>query len=188
MIAEQEKHAQNVGHMIDHALNLGVHVLATSTSHPKNWSSSRLWEFFRSASISTIYPVSQASLAIHIKQQASLLGMLFEDAHTMEVLNYSGQSWRGVEAALSTLKDAHGRGQEILDPEDILVVLNGESSNSFEMEDAEANSSISLASDILKRATELYTPMLMSEASNFMQQPSKRRKMIGSPPWFRPKS
>ena len=155
LIAEQEKHAQNVGHMIDHALNLGVHVLATSTSHPKNWSSSRLWEFFRSASISTIYPVSQASLAIHIKQQASLLGMLFEDAHTMEVLNYSGQSWRGVEAALSTLKDAHGRGQEILDPEDILVVLNGESSNSFEMEDAEANSSISLASDILKRATDV---------------------------------
>ena len=155
LIAEQEKHAQNVGHMIDHALNLGVHVLATTTSHPKNWSSSRLWEFFRSASISTIYPVSQASLAIHIKQQASLLGMLFEDAHTMEVLNYSGQSWRGVEAALSTLKDAHERGQEILDPEDIPVVLNGKSSNTFEVEDADGDSSISLASDILKRATDV---------------------------------
>ena len=81
--------------------------------------------------------------------------MLFEDAHTMEVLNYSGQSWRGVEAALSALKDAHEQGQEILDPEDILVVLNGKSSNTFEVEDAEGNSSISLASDILKRATDV---------------------------------
>ena len=155
LIAEHEQHAQSIGHLIDHALNLGAHVLSASTSHPREWKSSRLWELLRHASVSTIHLVSEASLAMHIKQQASLLGMLFDDAHTMEVLNHSGRSWRGVEAALSTLKDAHGRGQEILNPEDVVAVLNGQSIEASVMKEANANSSISLASDILKRATDV---------------------------------
>jgi chromosomal replication initiation ATPase DnaA len=155
LIAEHEQHAQSIGHLIDHALNLGAHVLSTSTSHPREWKSSRLWELLHHASVSTIHRISEASLAMHIKQQASLLGMLFEDAHTMEILNHSGQSWRGVEAALSTLKDAHGRGQEILNPEDVAAVLNGQSIEASAMKEVNANSSISLASDILKRATDV---------------------------------
>ena len=155
LIAQHEEHAQSVGHMIDHALNLGVHVLSTSASHPKDWNSSRLWELLRHASTSTIQPVSEASLAMHIKQQASLLGMLFEDAHTMEVLNHSGQSWRGVEAALSSLKDAYGRGNQILNPEDVVAILSGKSIEQTNETMEPTHSPISLASDILKRATDV---------------------------------
>ena len=155
LIAEHEQYVQSIGHLIDHALNLGAHVLSTSTSHPREWKSSRLWELLRHASVSTIHRVSEASLAMHIKQQASLLGMLFDDAHTMEILNHSGQSWRGVEAALSTLKDAYGRGQEILNPEDVIAVLNDQSVEASAMEETSADSPIALASDILKRATDV---------------------------------
>jgi len=155
LVAEHEQHAQSIGHLVDHALNLGVHVLCTSLSHPREWTSSRLWELLRNASSSTMHHVTEGSLALHIKNQGSLLGMLFEDAHIMEILNHVGQSWRGVEAALSTLNDAKERGQEILDPEDVRATLTGESVQTSTMKEPAATSSITLASDILKRATDV---------------------------------
>ena len=97
VIAAHEDHAQTVGHLIDHALNLGVHISAPQDTS-RDWPSSRLWELLRNASASTVQPASEASLALHIKHQTSLLGMLLEDAHIMQILSHSGQSWRGVEA------------------------------------------------------------------------------------------
>ena len=155
LIAGHEHHAQKVGHIIDHALNLGVHVLCTSTSHPSDWPSSRSWELLRYASVSTIQPVSDASLATHIQHQASLLGMLFEDAHIMQILHHSGASWRGVEASISMLKDAYERGENILDPEDVVSILKGQSAQQSTDEEAKKEPSISLATDILKRATDV---------------------------------
>ena len=155
VIAAHEDHAQTVGHLVDHALNLGVHVLCTSGTPPRDWPSSRLWELLRHASASTMQPASEASLALHIKHQTSLLGMLLEDAHIMQVLSHSGQSWRGVEAAISMLKDAHERGESIVDPEDVITVLTGRSLQSDTRIDSIAEPSISLASDILKRATDV---------------------------------
>ena len=155
VIAAHEDHAQTVGHLIDHALNLGVHVLCTSGTPPRDWPSSRLWELLRNASASTVQPASEASLALHIKHQTSLLGMLLEDAHIMQILSHSGQSWRGVEAAISMLKDAHERGENIVDPEDVITVLTGRSLQSATRNDSIPEPSISLASDILKRATDV---------------------------------
>ena len=155
LIAGHEHHAQKVGHIIDHALNLGVHILCTSTSHPSDWPSSRSWELLRYASVSTIQPVSDASLATHIRHQASLLGMLFEDAHIMQILHHSGASWRGVEASISMLKDAYERGENILDPEDVVSILKGQSAQQSTDEEAKKEPSISLATDILKRATDV---------------------------------
>ncbi|MGB0787013.1 MAG: DnaA ATPase domain-containing protein [Candidatus Poseidoniaceae archaeon] len=155
VIAAHEDHAQTVGHLIDHALNLGVHILCTSGTSPQDWPSSRLWELLRHASTSTMLPASEASLALHIKHQTSLLGMLLEDAHIMQVLSHSGQSWRGVEAAISMLKDAHERGENIVEPEDVITVLAGRSLQSITGNDSIPEPSISLASDILKRATDV---------------------------------
>ena len=155
LIAEHEQHAQSMGYIVDHALNLGVHVLVSSTSHPSEWNSSRLWEMLRHASVSTIHPTSEASLAMHVKQQASLLGMLFEDIHTMEVLKQSGASWRGVEAALSALKDARDLGQTVVEPEDIGIILSGRQSQASETMEMPTKTAISLASDIFKRATDV---------------------------------
>ena len=155
LIAKHEDHAQTVGHLVDHALNLGVHILCTSSTPPQDWPTSRLWELLRNASTSTVQPASEASLAMHIKHRTSLLGMLLEDAHIMQVLNHSGQSWRGVEAAISMLKDAHERGENIVDPEDVIAVLTGRSLQSTTINDSNPGPSISLASDILKRATDV---------------------------------
>ena len=155
VIAAHEDHAQTVGHLIDHALNLGVHVLCTSGTPPRDWSSSRIWELLRNASVSRVQSASEASLALHIKHQTSLLGMLLEDAHIMQLLSHSGQSWRGVEAAISMLKDAHERGENIVDPEDVTTVLSGRTLQSVTRNAAIPEPSISLASDILKRATDV---------------------------------
>ena len=155
LIADHEVHAQSVGHLIDHALNLGVHVLCTSMIHPREWASSRMWELLRNASSSTIHHVTEASLAMHIKQQGSLLGMLFEDAHIMAIMTHVGRSWRGVEAALSSLNDAKDRGQEFLNPEDVQAILSGHTMESTAIEEETPTSSITLASDILKRATDV---------------------------------
>lgn len=155
VIAKNEEHAQSIGHLVDYALNLGVHVLCTSLEHPRNWPSSRLWDLLKQASSSTLYEPTEASLAMHIKHQASLMGMLFEDAHTMEVLNHSGISWRGVEASLSALEDARDSGRKLLDPEDVTRLLRGQISDSSESIDSKPNSSITLASDIFKRASDV---------------------------------
>ena len=155
VIAAHEGHAQAMGHLIDHALNLGVHILCTSNTNPQDWPSSRLWEMLRHASTSTIKPASEASLAIHIKHQTSLLGMLLEDAHIMQVLAHSGHSWRGIEAAISMLKDAHERGENIVEPEDITAILSGQSLHSVVNTNSVPEPSISLATDILKRATDV---------------------------------
>ena len=77
LIAEHEMHAQSIGHLVDHALNLGVHVLCTSNTHPREWTSSRLWELLRNASSSTMHHVTEASLAMHIKNQGLLLCLLY---------------------------------------------------------------------------------------------------------------
>ena len=155
LIARNEQHAQSIGHLVDYALNIGVHVLCTSLEHPRDWPSSRLWQLLNQASISTLYSVSEASLAMHIKHQASLMGMLFEDAHTMEVLNHSGITWRGVEASLSALKDAHDSGRKLLDPEDVTLLLQGQTSDLPEPKESRPNSSITLASDIFQRASDV---------------------------------
>ena len=155
VIAAHENHAQTVGHLIDHALNLGVHILCTSGTSTRDWPSSRLWELLRHASTSTMLPASEASLALHIKHQTSLLGMLLEDAHIVQVLSHSGQSWRGVEAAISMLKDAHERGENIVDPEDVITILTGRTLQSTTRDDSIPEPSISLASDILRRATDV---------------------------------
>ncbi len=155
VIASHGDHAQVMGHLIDHALNLGVHILCTSSSHPQDWPSSRLWDLLRHASVSMMEPASEASLAMHIKHQTSLLGMLLEDAHIMQVLSHSGHSWRGVDAAISMLKDAHERGENIVDSEDVVAVLSGHSLHSMTKNDSNPGPSISLASDILKRATDV---------------------------------
>lgn len=73
----------------------------------------------------------------------------------MQILSHSGQSWRGIEAAISVLKDAHERGESIVDPEDIITVLTGRSLQSMTRNSAIPEPSISLASDILKRATDV---------------------------------
>lgn len=155
VIAADDNHAQQIGHLVDHALNLGVHILCTSVTHPQDWPSSRLWELLRYASASTMETASEASLAMHVKHQTSLLGMLLEDAHIMQVLSHTGHSWRGVEAAISMLKDAHERGENIVDPEDVIAVLTGRSLHPTMSNDSTPGPSISLASDILKRATDV---------------------------------
>lgn len=155
VIAGNKDHAQNIGQLIDQALNLGVHILCTSGTHPQEWASSRMWELLRHASTSTIQTASEASLAMHIKHQTSLLGMLLEDAHIMQVLSHSDYSWRGVEAAISMLKDAHERGENIVNPEDVVAVLTGRPLHSTTFDDSNPGPSISLASDILKRATDV---------------------------------
>lgn len=155
LIAEHDRYAQTIGHMMDHALNLGAHILCASATHPRDWPSSRLWELLRHASVSTIQQVSEVSLAMHIKHQASLLGMLFEDAHIMQILSHSGRSWRGVEAAISSLKDAHERGEDIMNPEDVTAILSGQSIQRKMMVESTSGPSISLATDILKRASDV---------------------------------
>ena len=155
VIAAHENHAQTVGHLVDHALNLGVHILCTSGTSPRDWPSSRLWELLRNASTSTVQSASEASLVLHIKHQTSLLGMLLEDAHIVQLLSHSGQSWRGVEAAISMLKDAHERGENIVEPEDVITILTGRTLQSTTRNDSIPEPSISLASDILKRATDV---------------------------------
>jgi len=155
VIAADDNHAQQIGHLVDHALNLGVHILCTSVTHPQDWPSSRLWELLRYASASTMETASEASLAMHVKHQTSLLGMLLEDAHIMQVLSHTCHSWRGVEAAISMLKDAHERGENIVDLEDVIAVLTGRSVHPTMSNDSTHGPSISLASDILKRATDV---------------------------------
>lgn len=53
------------------------------------------------------------------------------------------------------LKDAYERGENILDPEDVVSILKGQSPQQSTDEEAKKEPSISFATDILKRATDV---------------------------------
>jgi hypothetical protein len=154
LVSDSEEIATNLGHLIDHSLNLGIQVLATSFTHPDSWASSRLWDVMKNSSSVELLPISSTSLALHVKRESSLQGLLLEDAHIMHLLEHTGNDWRSVNSAIAMLVNASQKGDNAHHPEDVLRIL----ANRPKQEESVSNrsgTSITLASDIVRTATDV---------------------------------
>jgi hypothetical protein len=154
LVSDSEEIATNLGHLIDHSLNLGIQVLATSFTYPDSWPSSRLWDVMKNSSSVELLPISSTSLALHVKRESSLQGLLLEDAHIMHLLEHTGNDWRSVNSAIAMLVNASQKGDNAHHPEDVLRIL----ANRPKQEESVSNrsgTSITLASDIVRTATDV---------------------------------
>ena len=154
LVSESETLATHLGHLIDHALNLGIQILATSLTHPNTWASSRLWEVMKHSSTAELSPISSTSLALHVKRESSLQGLLLEDAHIMHLLEHTGNDWRSVNSSIAMLVNANQKGDIAHQPEDVLRILASKPKQEEHIHE-QTGSSITLASDIVRTATDV---------------------------------
>ena len=154
LVSESETLATHLGHLIDHALNLGIQILATSLTHPNTWASSRLWEVMKHSSTAELSPISSTSLALHVKRESSLQGLLLEDAHIMHLLEHTGNDWRSVNSSIAMLVNANQQGDIAHQPEDVLRILASKPKQEEHIHE-QTGSSITLASDIVRTATDV---------------------------------
>lgn len=154
LVSENENLASNLGHLIDHSLNLGIQVLATSLTYPDSWASSRLWDVMKHSSTAELSPVSSTSLALHIKRESSVQGLLLEDAHIMHLLEHTGNDWRSVNSSIAMLVNANQKGDVAHQPEDVLRILANKPKQQEQVHE-QSGSSITLASDIVRTATDV---------------------------------
>ncbi len=154
LVSENEDLASNLGHLIDHSLNLGIQVLATSLTYPDSWASSRLWDVMKHSSTAELSPVSSTSLALHIKRESSVQGLLLEDAHIMYLLEHTGNDWRSVNSSIAMLVNANQKGDVAHQPEDVLRILANKPKQEEQVHE-QSGSSITLASDIVRTATDV---------------------------------
>lgn len=154
LVSENEEISTTLGHLIDHSLNLGIQVVATSLTNPDSWASSRLWDVMKKSSVVELSPISSASLALHIKRESSLQGLLLEDAHIMHLLEHTGNDWRSVNSSIAILANANEKGDVVYQPEDVLRILANkpkQEEHSFER----SGTNITLATDIVRTATDV---------------------------------
>ena len=154
LVSENENLATNLGHLIDHGLNLGIQILATSLTHPDSWSSSRLWDVMKNSSTAELSAVSSTSLALHIKRETSVQGLLLEDAHIMYLLEHTGNDWRSVNSSIAMLVNANQKGDVAHRPEDVLRILANKPKQEEHVHE-KRGTSITLASDIVRTATDV---------------------------------
>ena len=154
LVSENEDLANNLGHLIDHSLNLGIQVLATSLTYPDSWVSSRLWDVMKHSSTAELSPVSSTSLALHVKRESSVQGLLLEDAHIMYLLEHTGNDWRSVNSSIAMLVNANQKGDVAHQPEDVLRILANKPKQQEQVHE-QSGSSITLASDIVRTATDV---------------------------------
>ena len=82
------------------------------------------------------------------------------------------------------LKDAHERGENIVDPEDVITVLTGRSLQSMTRNDSIPEPSISLASDILKRATDVVYSEVDAGGIELIRRLLRWKRTIGNQPKY----
>ena len=154
LVSENENLATHLGHLLDHGLNLGIQILATSLTHPDSWASSRLWDVMKNSSTAELSPVSSTSLALHIKRETSVQGLLLEDAHIMYLLEHTGNDWRSVNSSIAMLVNANQKGDVAHQPEDVLRILANKPKQEEHVHE-KRGTSITLASDIVRSATDV---------------------------------
>lgn len=116
--------ANELGLMIDFALNMGVQVLATTKSDPSTWEVSRLWEVMKGATITTMSPPSRASLVTHLRRNCSMRSILLSDDAIAAVATFPDGGWREVDATFERVALAIESGADINDAADVRDLLS----------------------------------------------------------------
>ncbi len=144
--------ANELGMMIDFALNMGVQVLATTKSDPSTWEISRLWEVMKGSTITTMTTPSRASLVTHLRRNCSMRSILLSDDAIAAIATFPDGGWREVNATFERVALAIESGTDIHDAADVRDLLS-ETLGNHDVEMALDNMSIEdLAEGIVSNA------------------------------------
>ncbi|MAV44004.1 MAG: hypothetical protein CMA30_05960 [Euryarchaeota archaeon] len=123
-IAENKIMANLIGKMIDYALNLNVHVIMTSSSPPKDWPASRLWDLCRGSVQTSIKSPSPGSLMLFARKRSIALNIVLDDAQLATLVTHESPSWRSTKSNLEKVANAILSGENISDAHDVSSLLS----------------------------------------------------------------
>tara|TARA_B100000900_G_scaffold272576_2_gene232826 strand:- start:6318 stop:8432 length:2115 start_codon:yes stop_codon:yes gene_type:complete len=123
-IAENKIMANAIGKMIDYALNLNVHVVMTSSSPPKEWPASRLWDLCRGSVHASIKSPSPGSLMLFARRRSIALNIVLDDAQLATLVTHDSPSWRSTKSNLEKVAHAILSGENIADAHDVSSLLS----------------------------------------------------------------
>tara|TARA_B110000444_G_scaffold126707_1_gene119252 strand:+ start:70752 stop:72782 length:2031 start_codon:yes stop_codon:yes gene_type:complete len=146
--------AHELGTMLDYALNMGVHVLLTSNSHPEIWPTSRLWELTRHAASVNMEPPKQASMILYARSLAQKRSFLFNDGQLASIVLQGEIGWRATKANFDLVALALQSGEEILDSEDVTSILSNQSQDYATTDIAEREKVEDIANRLISTAVD----------------------------------
>ena len=156
LIADRPDTASMVGMMVDYALNMGVHVVLSSTVETNRWPASRLWDLVKNAAKVNLQSPTPTSLVLFARHLALKRGLMLDDGQLASIVLQTQPSWRATKANLDLVALAIESGQELLDGDDVASVLSGEQPKSHlprQMLDREHVSDI--ATRLIAQATDV---------------------------------
>ena len=111
--------AHQLGILLDHALNLGVQIIAGGRIHPDDLPASRLKEVLRNASAVLLSVPSVASLMAYGSWRCAQRNLLLNDVHLARLARLEPSGWRAMEGRLEQVSIALEAGEVLLNRDDI---------------------------------------------------------------------
>ncbi len=115
--------AHQLGILVDHALNLGVQILAGGRIHPDDLPASRLKEVLRNASAVLLTVPSIASLMAYGSWRCAQRNLLLNDVHLARLARLEPSGWRAMEGRLEQVSIAFEAGEVLLNNDDIIDLV-----------------------------------------------------------------
>ena len=135
IIADDTALANQIGMMIDHAINLGVHVILTSVESPDEWPSSRLWDICRNSAQTHIQTPTATSLVMFTRRLAGSRNLMLDDGQMTSIVSFNQIGWRSTIANFDKIALAIESGDDIIDGEDVIRTLRDETIQQSEIQD-----------------------------------------------------
>lgn len=147
--------ANQIGQMIDHAINLGVHVVLTSQDSPQQWPSSRLWDICRYSAQTTLLNPSAASMVLFCKRLAASRSISLSDTQLANIVTFDHIGWRNSIANFDKVALAIESGDAIIDGEDVIDILRDEFSVQPQDQDEFVRQSVGeIANNLISKAVD----------------------------------
>ena len=135
VFAEHEVWHHQLGLLLDHALNLGVQVVAGGRTPVENLPSSRLKDVLRTSSVANLLAPSSPTLMAYGRWRCSQRNLLVSDHHLAQVSRMEPSGWRATEGRLERLAMAFEQGAVLLDHDDVSVLIDGQHSTPVSAEE-----------------------------------------------------
>ena len=135
LVADDTVLANQIGMMVDHAINLGVHVILTSIESPDEWPSSRLWDICRNSAQTQIKIPTATSLIMYTRRLAGSRNLMLDDGQMTSIVTFNQIGWRSTIANFDKIALAIESGDDIIDGEDVILTLRDEIMQQSEIQD-----------------------------------------------------
>lgn len=122
-----ETWSHQLGVLVDHALNLGIQVVAGGRHAVATMPASRLKEVFRSCFEVQLSAPQAPTLMSFARWRCAQRNLLISDRHLAQLSRMEPRTWRAMESRLEQVSMAFENGAVLLDHDDVSDLLGGRS-------------------------------------------------------------